>query len=205
MKLTPDLRRRGLVSRAIIVAAFYGAGATTTALAYDDKSTFASILELFGVKSDVDINKIDYHERSKIVVPPNRQGLPDPDAGGRASGLIDRDALRSGLGPSQAYASSDAGKKPDGGEDTPCSGEKRKDCWTVIPGQRWIAPASSGGGGPSRPATDSARKYLTEPPVAYVKPTKEAPATTDGQEKWSWMNPFSYFKQPAGKVTGGGQ
>lgn len=202
MKLTPDLRRRGLVSRAIIVTAFYGAGATTAALAYDDKSTFSSILELVGVKSDVDIHKIDYHERSKIVVPPNRQGLPEPGAGERASGLIDREALRGGLGPSQAYASSAAGKKPDDGEDTPCSGEKRKDCWTVIPGQRWIAPASSGGGGPSRPATDSARKYLTEPPVDYVKPTKEVSATTDGQEKASWMNPFAFIKQ---KITGGGQ
>ena len=39
------------------------------------------MLGLFGVDSNSSGEKIDYRERPKIVVPPNRQALPEPRAG----------------------------------------------------------------------------------------------------------------------------
>lgn len=206
MMLISHLRRSGFISSAIAFAALCGPGAATPALGYDDKSTVSSVLEMVGVGADKEVGKIDYRERSKLVIPPNRQALPAPRASGDAAsgnaGLVDVEALRRDLGPGQSPAASVASSKPGAGGDTPCSGENRKDCWTLIPGQKWIAPASSGGRGSFRPLTETARKYLTEPPVDYVKPTKELPAT---QEKASWWNPLAFIKETAGRVSGGGQ
>jgi hypothetical protein len=39
------------------------------------------LLGLFGVDSNSSGEKIDYRERPKIVIPPNRQALPEPRAG----------------------------------------------------------------------------------------------------------------------------
>lgn len=207
MKLTSHSRRSGfvasaMVSRAIVLAALCGPGAAAPAWAYDDKSTWSSVLETVGVGGDKEAANIDYRERSKLVIPPNRQALPEPrPSGGGASGSagpVDVESLRRDLGPGQSAASN----KPGEGEDTPCSGENRKDCWKLVPGQKPIAPASSGARGSSRPLTDTARNHLTEPPADYVKPTKELPAT---KEKASWWNPMAFIKETAGKVSGGGQ
>jgi hypothetical protein len=40
-----------------------------------------AVLGLFGVDTNSSGEKIDYRERPKIVVPPNRQALPEPRSG----------------------------------------------------------------------------------------------------------------------------
>ncbi|MGA8173074.1 MAG: hypothetical protein WB816_19905 [Methylocystis sp.] len=77
MKLAPHLRRPTLT--AIFVAgAALGALGAAPARASDDMSAVNAVLGLFGVDTNNSGDKIDYRERPKIVVPPNRQALPEP-------------------------------------------------------------------------------------------------------------------------------
>ena len=57
---------------AIVVAAsaFGGFGAARPALAYDDQSTFTSVMGVVGVPIEENNDKIDYRERPKLVLPP---------------------------------------------------------------------------------------------------------------------------------------
>ncbi|ARN82652.1 hypothetical protein [Methylocystis bryophila] len=48
----------------------------------DDTGTFAAIGTAIGVISNDDSQKIDYRERPKLVVPPDRKALPEPRAEG---------------------------------------------------------------------------------------------------------------------------
>jgi hypothetical protein len=73
-------RRRALVALAGVVWACGGLQAASPALAYDDKTTITSFMELVGVSSGEDPAKIDYRERPKIVLPPSRGALPEPQA-----------------------------------------------------------------------------------------------------------------------------
>ena len=87
MKLAQS-RRRALVAFAFTASAcgFY---ATSPAAAYDDKTTITAVMEMVGASTDEDAAKIDYRERPKVVLPPNRQALPEPQARGdaRSSGF----------------------------------------------------------------------------------------------------------------------
>ncbi len=77
MKLVRNLRRPTLTA---IIAASVALGAAP-ARASDDASVGGALLGLFGVDSNSSGEKIDYRERPKIVVPPNRGALPEPRAG----------------------------------------------------------------------------------------------------------------------------
>jgi hypothetical protein len=73
-------RWRGAVGGGILAAC----GALISAApaqAYDDKSTLSSVLELVGVQMGEDVRKVDYNERPRLVLPPNRQGVSEPQAG----------------------------------------------------------------------------------------------------------------------------
>ena len=77
MKLVRNSRRSTLTA-IIAVSAALGAA---PARASDDASVGGALLGLFGVDSNSSGEKIDYRERPKIVIPPNRQALPEPRAG----------------------------------------------------------------------------------------------------------------------------
>jgi hypothetical protein len=80
MKLVRILRRPTLTA-IIAASAALGALGAAPARASDDASVGGALLGLFGVDSNSSGEKIDYRERPKIVVPPNRQALPEPRAG----------------------------------------------------------------------------------------------------------------------------
>jgi hypothetical protein len=61
----------------LLAGAAFGA---TTARAADDSSTVTAVLGMFGVDMNNSGQKIDYRERPKLVVPPNRQNLPEPQS-----------------------------------------------------------------------------------------------------------------------------
>jgi len=80
MKLVRNLRRPTLTA-IIAASAALGALGASPARASDDASVGGALLGLFGVDSNSSGEKIDYRERPKIVIPPNRQALPEPRAG----------------------------------------------------------------------------------------------------------------------------
>ena len=80
MNLVRNLRRPTLTA-IIAASAALGALGAAPARASDDASVGGALLGLFGVDSNSSGEKIDYRERPKIVIPPNRQALPEPRAG----------------------------------------------------------------------------------------------------------------------------
>jgi len=80
MKLVRNLRRPTLTA-IVAASAALGALGAAPARASDDSSVGGALLGLFGVDSNSSGEKIDYRERPKIVIPPNRQALPEPRAG----------------------------------------------------------------------------------------------------------------------------
>ncbi|MFY9629146.1 MAG: hypothetical protein WAK03_13480 [Methylocystis sp.] len=67
------------VARAALVAIFAaGAFGASSAYAADDGSVGSALLGAFGINTSNSNEKIDYRERAKVVVPPNRQALPEP-------------------------------------------------------------------------------------------------------------------------------
>ena len=62
----------------LAVGAAIGAPSATPARASDDGSTMSAVLGVIGLGSSQNGEKIDYRERPKIVIPPNRQNLPAP-------------------------------------------------------------------------------------------------------------------------------
>jgi len=80
MKLVRNLRRP-ILTAIIAASAALGALGAAPARASDDSSVGGALLGLFGVDSNSSGEKIDYRERPKIVIPPNRQALPEPRAG----------------------------------------------------------------------------------------------------------------------------
>lgn len=77
MKLVRKLRWPTLTA-VVAASAVLGALGAAPARASDDASVGGALLGLFGVDSNSGGEKIDYRERPKIVVPPNRQALPEP-------------------------------------------------------------------------------------------------------------------------------
>lgn len=78
------------VLSAAVLAASGGFFAASPAAAYDDKSTVTAVMELMGVQSGEDVNKIDYSERPQLVLPPGQQrSAADPRAA-RRSPVLDR-------------------------------------------------------------------------------------------------------------------
>jgi hypothetical protein len=77
MKLAPNLRRPTFIT-IVAAGAALGALSAAPARASDDTSVGGAVMGLFGMDSNSSGEKIDYRERPKIVVPPNRSALPAP-------------------------------------------------------------------------------------------------------------------------------
>ena len=112
MKLVRILRRPTLTA-IIAASAALGALGAAPARASDDASVGGALLGLFGVDSNSSGEKIDYRERPKIVVPPNRQALPEPRAGADrpASWPVDQEgAHRHGARAANSSSGANAGE-----------------------------------------------------------------------------------------------
>ncbi len=109
MNLVRNLRRP-ILTAIIAASAALGARGAAPALASDDASVGGALLGLFGVDSNSSGEKIDYRERPKIVIPPNRQALPEPRAGADrpASWPVDQEgAHRHGARAASSSANAD--------------------------------------------------------------------------------------------------
>ncbi|PWB95360.1 hypothetical protein [Methylosinus sporium] len=177
------------------------------AAAYDDKSTVTSVLGFIGVYSDDEENqKIVFREHPKIVVPPNRQALPSPQAetARPASWPVDQEiARRKG---SQAPA-----RQPGLNENPNVAGSKngehdgpRKCLVAAADGHCTVTtdadePGAAGAAKTRGAGESSTRSYLTEPPQAYRQKVAGGKGAKEQEEKPGWTNPIGMI----GSLFGG--
>jgi hypothetical protein len=76
------INARSIGAPAALGAILLLTGAVNARAASDDTGPFAAIGAAIGVTSNDDSQKIDYRDRPKLVVPPNRAALPEPRAEG---------------------------------------------------------------------------------------------------------------------------
>jgi hypothetical protein len=212
MKLLQPSLPRVVLAVALGLSATAGSGAASRALAFDDKPAWNSVMELVGVGSDERREGIDYRERSKLVVPPNRAALPEPRAtegapsqgwslgGANAARPIAAEAPAPVSAPAPGPLEKALAAKDDD-SDSECSGAKRQNCWAIVPGRGWVAPAARVGA--NHAPIQTSRKHLVQPPEAYTTPTKTVTAGADDSGGSSW-NPFSVIGKTASKVFSGG-
>lgn len=167
------------------------------ALAYDDKSTISSVMELVGVSSDPDSKSIDYSERPKLVLPPNRDGLPEPAVRSERPAGWPAEASSERSRNANRYA-----RVPNAPPDEP-----RKGLLERVRGPRdkasapgtedepgFLQRALMAGRGSNEPVMDEpARRMLVEPPPGYRRPTQDLSKVRDSDaKKSSWWNPLSW-------------
>ena len=76
------INARSIGAPAALGAVLLLIGAVNARAGSDDTGPFAAIGSAIGVISNDDTQKIDYRERPKLVVPPDRKSLPEPRAEG---------------------------------------------------------------------------------------------------------------------------
>ncbi|TDX66829.1 hypothetical protein EDE12_101365 [Methylosinus sp. sav-2] len=186
---------------------FLGGTGVVPAAAYDDKSTLTSVLGFIGVYSDEDESqKIVFREHPKLVVPPNRQGLPSPQAETErpASWPVDQEIARRKGAPAPA-------RQPGLNENPNVAGSKngehdgpRKCLVAASDGHCTIATDADEPGAATGPKTRGAgeastRSYLTEPPQAYRQKVAGGKGVKEAEEKPGWTNPIGMI----GSLFGG--
>jgi hypothetical protein len=225
MPSTPSSSRRAApVALALLLATGAFLYAAPRAFAADDKSTFGSLLDMFGVSSDETADKVDYRERSRLVVPPNPQSLPEPRAGEAAGGSwpVDHDVARRRAAIAGARAPAPqpglnqnptlrpdqlAGKSRDGDRapgDSDCLNARNSRECLLMSAEEAKKGTTSDNRTLVKAGEEPSRAFLTEPPTGYRRPTKDISATTDPQEKVDLSNPLTYLRSQANKVIGGG-
>jgi hypothetical protein len=99
------------IARAAAAAGFIGAALfSLQALAADDATIGGALMGLVGANPNNSGEKIDYRERAKVVVPPNRQALPAPrpaDSHPAAWPVDQENSRRSGARVANSSASGD--------------------------------------------------------------------------------------------------
>lgn len=188
---------------AAAVALALAVTAPAPAYALDDdgsENVFSAVLGLVGIGSDKDEPNIEYRERPPIVVPPNRQALPQPlpPAAQRAgSWPKDQEVVRRrqaaaerGRAPvdevwnpvSQAELAKGRAARPTGqlGIDRECNDPLARVCdaektWSSLRN----AKSNSDSVTELVPGQEPARSWLTEPPPGYRKPTKAQKYTAE--------------------------
>lgn len=206
MKRATASLRRAPTCVGLTLVLLGGAGIAPAA-AYDDKSTVTSVLGFIGVYSDDEENqKIVFREHPKIVVPPNRQALPSPQAetARPASWPVDQEiARRKG---SQAPA-----RQPGLNENPNVAGSKngehdgpRKCLVAAADGHCTITtdadePGAAGAAKTRGAGESSTRSYLTEPPQAYRQKVAGGKGAKEQEEKPGWTNPIGMI----GSLFGG--
>ncbi len=209
---------------------FGGALVGAPALAYDDQSTVMSVLGLIGVYSEDNNEKIEYRDRSKLVLPPNRQSLPEPQARGdtrpgawpndqevvrrRSSQAAARQpAPQPGLNQNPTISPTELAKGRAGAPasartagDSECLNSTARECLLMSAEEAKVGTKEAEEKKTLVAGQEPGRDYLTEPPAGYRRPTKDGKATQGAPvEKEDWSNPGAYLRQQAGRVFGGGQ
>ncbi len=197
-------------SAPLALAAIAFCACAAPARAYDDKSTISAALELIGVNLDEKPSVIDYRERAKLVLPPRRDLLPEPNGSERPSNW----PTNAASGPLNTDRYARVRNAP--------PEEKRKSLVERALGPRNtnIAPGTEDQPGflqrmlsvsaePTTPdTTEPARRTLVEPPEGYRAPSKDLSTIRDTDKKSaSWWNPLSYFggdddKDPVAQTAG---
>ncbi len=62
----------------VYTSAFLVLLSASRTLAADDNSTLGVVSDMLGITSNKSMEKIDYNERPKLVMPPKRDALPAP-------------------------------------------------------------------------------------------------------------------------------
>jgi hypothetical protein len=214
---------RLLAALAVAVSALAGFDAARPALALDDQSTLTSVLGLVGVPIEENNEKIDYRERPKLVMPPKRDALPQPQARGdgrpgdwpldqevvrrRQSAAAAREpAPQPGLNQNPIISPTELARgrgesAPRTPGDSECLNSNRRECLLMTPEEAKAGMSDkrfsvSAGEEPGR-------NFLTEPPKGYRHATKDVKATSEApKEKEDWSNPIAYIRQQAGKMVG---
>ncbi|PWB80438.1 MAG: hypothetical protein C3F11_17955 [Methylocystaceae bacterium] len=230
MQLTTAARRRASTRVGLALSVLCGAFAGSPALAYDDQSTIMSVLSLIGVYSDDNNEKIEYRDRAKLVLPPNRQALPEPQSrgDGRPGGWpVDQDVVRRrnaqavarqpapqpGLNQNPTISPTELAKGRAGAPavsrtagDSECLNSNARECLLMSDAEAKVGTKESDEKKNLVAGREPARDYLTEPPRGYRTPTKDGKATASAPvEKEDWSNPGAYIRQQAGRIFGGGE
>jgi hypothetical protein len=168
----------------------------------EDTNPLNSVLGFIGMQFDKDKEDIDYRARAPLVVPP-RLDLPQPkqvahgadwpkdqtvEERRHAAVAAQRPApqitpnTRVELSP-QEVAGGPRGDLPTAGPPDECQPGAGTPICLYTPWK--ILQSVAGGSRPDtvEPGVEPARKYLTEPPVGYRKPTATASATIDAPKE----------------------
>ncbi|MDB5508744.1 MAG: hypothetical protein JWL93_1213 [Hyphomicrobiales bacterium] len=196
--MTPDtapkarLSLLGTAALAIVLAAAVPA----PAFALDDdgsENVFSAVLGLVGIGGDKDGPNIEYRERAPIVVPPNRQALPQPlppAAQRNGAWPQDQEVVRRRQAAAErgrarvdevwnpvSQAELAKGRAAPGtasrGSDNECNDPLARVCnaektWSDLRNAR----SNSDSVADLVPGQEPSRSWLTEPPPGYRKPTK---------------------------------
>jgi hypothetical protein len=186
------INARSIGVPAALGAVFLLIGAVNARAGSDDTGTFSAIGAAIGVTSSD--STIDYRERPKLVVPPDRKSLPEPRAEGEGrppSFPVDQTSARrqgaravSGAPPSADEPSRENLTQPPYGYRHPS-----KDLSLVKDSDKketsWWNPMSYLG---------SSRNNSTQPSSGATTQTSSgAPQPTGAKQETSWWNPASYL------------
>jgi hypothetical protein len=191
--------RRALVSAGLTAACLGAAAVGAPALAMDDTSTLTSVLGVFGYSEGND-EKIVYRDRARLVLPPNRQALPEPrtrSSAHPAAWPADQDV--SAPAPAQQTGAKQSASGSEESGPTKCMVRSADGACLIVtdadepgttPSRRSLTPAN---------ATSESRRHLTEPPAAYREHVAGGKGAKDSSdEEAAWYNPGALF----GRVFG---
>lgn len=190
--------RRTLVFAGFAFASISGACVGTPALAADDQSTIVSVLGLFGLSWGGNAEKIDYREHGKLVLPPNRQALPEPQARGDArpgAWPVDQDVQRKNI-----HAAARAPAPQPSLNQNPALSPNELARGGAAPEEAKVGAKEAENKNAVVADHEPNRDYLTEPPRGYRQPTK---ATLAAEKEEGWPNPAAYLRRQAGRIFGG--
>jgi hypothetical protein len=159
----------------------------TPAGALDDTSTLTSVMSLFGVGSDEQQEKIVYRERSKLVLPPNGRGLPEPqshDGARPESWPVDQEVARRRGGETPAPEAL-------GHNDNPSDPSRPTRGLSCLLGDsegrcNTGSDAHAKTRGAGEPTT---RAYLVDPPAAFRQRVAGGKGVPDSEKSSDWWNP----------------
>lgn len=179
-----------------LALAFLCAGGAP-ARAYDDSSTVSSVLGIFGVQTEEGQGeKIVFRERSKLVLPPSRQGLPEPrEAAERpVSWPVDQETARR-RGEQEPAPQAGLNQNPNAAEakqGEPGAGP-RKCLFAASDGHCTVQtdadePGASGGARTRGAGEHTTRAHLTEPPAAFRQKVQGGKDVEEAEKSGNWLS-----------------
>lgn len=230
MKRARASMRRAPACVGLALALLGGAAGGAPALAYDDQSTIMSVLNLVGLSADEENEKITYRDRSKLVLPPNRQALPEPQTRGdtrpgawpvdqevarrkNAQAAARQPAPQPGLNQNPTISPTELAKGRAGAPasartagDSECLNSTARECLMMSDAEAKVGTKAAEDKTTLVAGHEPGRDYLTEPPAGYRRPTKDGKAAAGAPyEKEDWSNPGAYLRQQAGRIFGGSE